>query len=89
MLAIDLAQRLHQVALLGQFRRSLGPPVDKIIEAGQLFQPDLTAELIETRDAALAVANDIERRNVDFAVETRPEIEVLQELRMIVQLQQP
>ena len=65
------------------------PPVDKIIEAGQLFQPDLAAELVEARDAALAVANDVERRHVDLAVETRPEIEVLQELRMIVQQQQP
>src|SRR6266567_1349237 len=49
----------------------------------------VTAEFIEARHAVLAVADDIERRDVERGVEPRAQIEVLQELRMIAQLQQP
>ena len=84
MLPVDFAQRLHQLLLLGAIGETCRrPPIDEIIEAGQLPQADLTAELVEPRDTALAVADQIERGDIDLAVHAGAEIEVLQELRVI------
>ena len=90
MLAVDLADRLRRACAA---RASSGEPsgkplVDKIVEARQLAQPDLPAEFVEARHAALAIADDVERREIDRGVEPRPQVEVLQELRMILQLEQ-
>ena len=59
------------------------PLVDEVVEARELAQPDLAAELVEARHAVLAVADDVERRHVERGVEARTDVEVLQELRMI------
>src|SRR5262249_35442378 len=88
-LAVHLAQRRDQLAL----RRELGAalrqaPINEVVEAGELAQADLAAELVEARDAALAVADDVERRHVDLGVEPRPQVEVLQELRVVLQREQ-
>jgi len=63
----------------------LQPLIDEIVEAGQGSEADLPAELVETRYAALAVANNVERNHVDFA-RRRSEVrhrQVLQEMRMV------
>ena len=61
--------------------------VDEVIEAGELAQPDLAAEFIKARHAVLAVADEVEGHDIERGVEARPQVEVLQELRMIAQLQ--
>jgi hypothetical protein len=86
--AVDLAQSCDQLALVCQCGTVGNVLIDEIVEARQLPQSDLTAEFVEPRHAAFAVADDIERRHVDLAVDAWPQIDVLQELRMILQRQQ-
>ena len=64
--------------------------VDEIVVAGQLAQAVLAAELVEARNAVLAVADEIEGGDVDLlgrAFEPRHR-DVLQELRDVVQREQ-
>ena len=61
--------------------------VDEIVESGQLSQADLATKLVETGDTPLAVPDDVERGHVDLGVESRSQVQVLQELRMIPQRQ--
>ena len=48
--------------------------IGEVVEAGQLAETVLAPELVETRDAALAVTNNVERGDIDLlggAVEPR------------------
>ena len=66
-LAVDLAQRHRPVpAALARRRSRRQARVDEIVEAGELAQAVLPAELVEARHAALAVADEVERRDVDL-----------------------
>ena len=72
MLAVKVAQRRDAALLLDPFGRAARQPrIDEIVEAPKLPQPVLPAELVEARNAALAVANDVERRDVDLARHAR------------------
>ena len=84
----DLAQLRDGLHLLLARGRIGGKRlVHEIVIAGQLVQAILAAELVETRHSVLAVANQIEGRDIDLpgrGVEPR-QTNVLRELRMIVQ----
>jgi hypothetical protein len=89
-LAVEFAHHAGAVLLLlanGSAQIRIG--VDEIVEAGKLPQAILAAEFVETRHAVFAVANQIERRDVDLfgrAVQARHG-EVLNEHRVIAQRQ--
>ena len=89
-LAVDGAKLVDERALVlrlvGIWRE---PDVDEVLEAGELLEADLAAELVEARHAVLAVADDVERGEVDGGVEARAEIEVLEELRVVPEEEQP
>ena len=79
---------LHLLLALGRVGRQA--LIDEIVVAGQLTQAVLAAKLVEARHAVLAIANEVERGDVDLPggrVEAR-QLDVLQELRMVVQGQQ-
>src|SRR3984885_8670105 len=57
-LPIDLLQGLGELRFLDLILRRI-IPVDEILEARQLVQSVLTAKLVETRYAALAIADDV------------------------------
>src|SRR5579862_1760525 len=90
MLPVHLAKNLDGLFLVKASRRIGGERViDEVIEAGELAQTVLAPELVEARDAVLAVANYVERDDVDLPgrrVETG-EFEVLQERRRVVEFQ--
>ena len=89
-LAVDLPELVHIVLLPLALHRVLGKRrIDEIIKARQALHSILTAELVEARNAALAVADEIQRRDVQLArlaAEPRHR-KVLQEHRVIVQRQ--
>ena len=86
-LPVDFAQELGHVFLV--LRRRVC--VDEIIEAGQLMQAVLTPEFVEARHAVLAVADQVQRGDVDLAGgRAQPrQGQVLQELGRVAQRQQP
>ena len=92
MLPINFPQQLHQVFLLLALGRTLGQMlVDEIVEAGQLPQAILAAKLVEAGDTALAIADQVERRDVDLlrlALQP-PDLQVLQKAGMVLQREQP
>ena len=64
--------------------------IDEVVIARQLAQPILAPKLVESRYAMLAIANQIERRDVKLlrrTVEPR-QANVLQKLGMVVQCEQ-
>ena len=70
-LAVDGAELVDQRALV--FRLvGIGrePDVDEVLEAGELLEAELPAELVEARHAVLAVADDVERGEIDGGVES-------------------
>ena len=94
MRSINLAQLVNRLLLLHARGRVGGQRangrVHKVVIAGQLAQPVLAAELVEPRHAVLAVADDIQRSQVNLlrrAIEPRQR-DVLHELRIVVQRQQ-
>jgi hypothetical protein len=72
-------------------RAARQPRIDEIVEASKLLQPVLPAKLVESRNTALAIALDVARGDVDIArLAGEPvHVEILQELRMIVQRERP
>src|SRR5436309_1552802 len=85
MLAINLANCFHQIALIGQLLPLRQRFVDEVIKTGQLSQSDLAAAFVEAWQTMFAVANNIKRSQIYFCVETRPKIQVLEELRVVLQ----
>jgi len=68
--AVDLAQRVDQLLLLGAVcGNDPRAAIDEIVEARELMQADLPAELVVPRNAPLAVADQVERGDVDLAIE--------------------
>src|SRR5262249_39010747 len=65
-LAVYLAQLGGELYLVRASRRAFGRR-DEIVEALELPQSVLTADLVEPRHAALAVANQVERGDVEHA----------------------
>src|SRR5271167_4971486 len=63
-LPIDLLQGLGELGFLDLILRRI-IRVDEVLETRQLVQSVLTAKLVETRYTALAIADDVESRNVD------------------------
>ena len=88
--SVHVTQNAHQALLLD----ALGDPgrqaaIHEIVEARQLPQPVLPAELVEPRHAPLAVSDQVERGHVDLPVgpPIRRHLEGLQEPRMVLQRQ--
>src|ERR1035437_3847297 len=64
-LPVDLAQKFHQI-FLGLLVLGGGAHVDEIVEPAQLAQAVLAAEFVEPRNPALAVADQIQRGDIDL-----------------------
>jgi hypothetical protein len=68
MLAVECAQRCDAALLLVACGRAARQPrIDEIVEAPKLFQSILPAKLVEARNAALKIALDVARGDVDIA----------------------
>src|SRR5262245_15885505 len=72
MLAVYLTQELREPLLAAAFRRArwlrrVARRVDEIVEARQLLETVLATELVEARHAALAIADQVERGNIEHA----------------------
>src|ERR1019366_6568801 len=85
-LPVDLAEKLDQLLLL----LGGGMRVDEIVEPAQLPQTVLAAEFVEPRDSALAVADQIQRRDIDplGGALQASHLHVLQKARMILERRQ-
>src|SRR2546422_11328346 len=70
-LPVHLSQRPNELRLLRSVVRGLRePPVNEVIKARELAQSVLTAELVEARDAAFAIANQVEGCHIDNLLRT-------------------
>src|SRR5918996_1426444 len=90
MLAVKLAQHAGEALLLGPRRRILRQlRIDKIVEAGELLEPVLPAKFVVSRDAALAVADDIKCQDVDLAARALQawHAQILEKERVVLQRQ--
>src|SRR5262249_39774599 len=79
-----LSLDLHRVGALG-----IETSVDEVVERRETLQPVLPPEFVEPRHTALAIAQDVERRDVELFRHARNarHRQVLQELRMVAERQ--
>ena len=90
--AVDLTHDVNQACLLEPLRaRYRQGVIDKIIEARQLSQSILPPKFVEAWYPMFAIANEIERRDIDFlglAAQSR-QMQILQKGRDIPERQKP